>query len=63
MSESRLPPQRKEQVVQRAEGCCEYCQSQEDFSPDSFSVEHIIPKSEGGTFDRLLRGHGGRASP
>ena len=51
MSESRLHPQRKEQVVQRAKGCCEYFQSQEDFSPDSFSVEHIIPKSESGTDD------------
>lgn len=51
MSDSRLTPQQKEQVVQRAKRCCEYCQNQEDFSPDSFSVEHITPKSDGGTFD------------
>lgn len=51
MSESRLTAEQKEQVVQRANRCCEYCQSQEDFSPDSFSVEHITPRSDGGTFN------------
>jgi HNH endonuclease len=51
MSESRLTAQQKAQVVQRAKGCCKYCQSQEDFSPDTFSVEHITPRSDGGTFD------------
>ncbi len=35
-------------VKLRARGCCEYCLSQTDFSPDPFSVEHIIPKSKGG---------------
>lgn len=51
MSESRLTPAQKEQVVLRVNKCCEYCQSQENFSPDSFSVEYIVPRSEGGTFD------------
>jgi len=36
-------------VVERAKGCCEYCQSQEQYSPDPFSVEHIVPLSRGGT--------------
>jgi hypothetical protein len=36
-------------VVERAKGCCEYCHSQERYSPDPFSVEHIIPLSKGGT--------------
>jgi HNH endonuclease len=31
-------------VAQRAKGCCEYCCSREDYSPDYFSVEHIIPR-------------------
>ena len=39
----------KTQVVRRAKGCCEYCLSQSEFSHDDFSVEHIFPKSLGGT--------------
>ena len=39
----------KEQVKWRAKACCEYCFSQEEFSPDSFAIEHIIPTSKGGT--------------
>jgi hypothetical protein len=35
-------------VAERAQACCEYCRSQERFSPDSFSVEHIIPLARGG---------------
>ena len=27
---------------------CEYCQYPEQFSPSSFEVEHIVPKSAGG---------------
>ena len=38
----------KEKVKGRARGCCEYCRSQEEFSPDPFTVEHIIPSSKGG---------------
>lgn len=33
---------------ERAHFCCEYCLSQEAFSPDPFSNEHIIPLSLGG---------------
>ncbi len=35
-------------VIQRANSCCEYCQSQLRHSPAPFSVEHIIPLSAGG---------------
>lgn len=38
-------------VAERARNCCEYCQSQLRYSADSFSVEHIIPRSLGGTDD------------
>jgi hypothetical protein len=41
----------RQQVAARAGRCCEYCQSQLAFSADSFSVEHIIPLSRGGTDD------------
>jgi hypothetical protein len=38
-------------VVARAYGCCEYCLSQSRFATQSFSVEHIVPRSKGGTSD------------
>lgn len=43
----------KEQVKRRAKACCEYCFSQEEFSPDSFAIEHIIPTSKGGTDEAI----------
>jgi hypothetical protein len=51
MAEPRLHTQQREAVARRAGGCCEYCMSQELYSPDSFSVEHIIPLVKGGTHD------------
>lgn len=36
-------------VAERAGFVCEYCFSQKNFSPDPFSVEHIIPKSKKGS--------------
>ena len=39
----------KKFVRERAKGLCEYCCSPADFSPDPFSVEHIIPKTKGGS--------------
>ncbi|MGK7925810.1 MAG: HNH endonuclease [Spirulina sp.] len=41
----------KDIVAERANWCCEYCQSQLRYSPDPFSVEHIIPVIRGGTND------------
>jgi hypothetical protein len=38
-------------VAERAGSCCEYCFSQLRFSPDPFSVEHIIPIARGGHND------------
>jgi 5-methylcytosine-specific restriction endonuclease McrA len=51
MSEDHVPEERKRVVTERAHGCCEYCQCQSLFSPDPFSVEHIVPRSRGGTSD------------
>jgi 5-methylcytosine-specific restriction endonuclease McrA len=53
MSEVRLTAAQRAEVVERAHGCCEYCLSQERFSPDSFSVEHIVPLSKAGTHESL----------
>ena len=38
----------KREVFERAKGVCEYCKSQAAYSPASFAVDHIIPKSKGG---------------
>ena len=35
-------------VASRANERCEYCQYPEQFSPSSFQVEHIVPRSRGG---------------
>ena len=36
-------------VRQRAKYLCEYCHSPEYLSPDLFTLDHILPKSLGGT--------------
>ncbi|MEM1327983.1 MAG: HNH endonuclease signature motif containing protein [Bacteroidota bacterium] len=34
---------RKQQIEERANGCCEYYLCPADFCPDPFSIEHIQP--------------------
>jgi len=48
MPERRVTTQQRKAVAERANGCCEYCRSQVRFAIQPFSVEHIIPKSQGG---------------
>lgn len=48
MSEERVTIQQRRAVAARANGICEYCRSQARFATQSFSVEHIIPRSLGG---------------
>lgn len=36
-------------VADRAKYCCEYCLSQAKFSPDYFSIEHVIPSTKAGS--------------
>ena len=52
---SYVPLILRERVIQRANGCCEYCFSPAQYSPEVFEVEHIIPVSAGGqtTLDNL----------
>ena len=38
----------KEAVAHRANYCCEYCRSQEKYSPSRFSVDHILPTAKMG---------------
>lgn len=49
MAKSRLAAKLKWAVAERARDCCEYCRSQAKFSPDSFSIEHIVPRAGGGS--------------
>jgi hypothetical protein len=48
MPERYIGAELREAVRIRANGLCEYCRSQECFSPQPFSVEHIMPRSMGG---------------
>ena len=43
-----IPANLKKEVENRAQGYCEYCKSQSSFSPDPFSIEHILPRSKKG---------------
>jgi 5-methylcytosine-specific restriction endonuclease McrA len=49
MPEPGVPAPLRRLVSQRARGCCEYCFGQAKFALQEFSVEHILPKSKGGT--------------
>ena len=48
MAESPRAGRVREIVARRARHSCEYCRSQERYSPDPFSIEHIVPRSRGG---------------
>jgi hypothetical protein len=51
MSNAPITASQKEIVAQRANFCCEYCFSQLRFSPDPFSIEHIMPQFAGGNHE------------
>ena len=38
----------KQAVLRRANNYCEYCRSPGEYSPDSFTVDHIKPRKDGG---------------
>ncbi|MBC8548305.1 MAG: HNH endonuclease [Candidatus Brocadiales bacterium] len=48
MSENIITSELRREVAERAYGCCEYCHSQARFAMQSFSIEHIVPRSKGG---------------
>ena len=41
----------REAVVERAIQCCEYCKSQDKYSPTAFTIDHILPESLDGKSD------------
>ena len=48
MSRERVPRRLKQQVIERAYACCEYCTSLARYSMSPFAVDHITPRSRGG---------------
>jgi HNH endonuclease len=48
MSRVRISNALKQQVIERANGCCEFCLAQLRFSPNSFHVEHHVQIGRGG---------------
>ena len=49
MPEMRVSSRTRQSISKRAQECCEYCRSQLHFSADPFVIEHIIPRSRGGS--------------
>jgi hypothetical protein len=50
MTESPSISQRfRDEVMRRARSACEYCRLLQELSPDTFEVDHILPRSAGGT--------------
>ena len=47
----KISPAIRKTVEERAGGLCEYCLCTQDFSPQPFTLEHILPKSKNGTDD------------
>ncbi|MEK7833840.1 MAG: HNH endonuclease [Acidobacteriota bacterium] len=48
MKKRKVSRRLQQLVSERAYFCCEYCISQEAYSPDPFSIEHIVPEILGG---------------
>lgn len=51
MNEPAIPQAIRDYVANRAEHCCEYCWSQQKYCPDPLSIDHIEPRSRGGSDD------------
>ncbi len=51
MAKPMITTELREAVTQRALKCCEYCKSQDKYSPTSFTIDHILPESFDGTTD------------
>jgi hypothetical protein len=53
LKRKKYSPNERSFVSLRASGCCEYCMMPCDFSPDTFTLEHIISLFEGGNNDLI----------
>ena len=48
MTEPYVSAQLRRLVTERAAECCEYCRCQAQYSAQSLSIDHIIPRQAGG---------------
>jgi HNH endonuclease len=48
MSRFSISTALRESVRNRAFCCCEYCKSQDKYSPTNFTIDHIVPQSNDG---------------
>jgi hypothetical protein len=55
MRRQRISARQRRHIIERAQGCCEYCLCQAAFATQSLSVEHILPIHLGGdnSFENL----------
>lgn len=51
MAQNKISEKTKRKVHERAKECCEYCQSSDRWATHRFYIEHIFPKSKGGSND------------
>ena len=51
MAKTNISPDLRKAVIQRAARCCEYCKSQDKYSPTLFTIDHFMPQSLDGTSD------------
>lgn len=48
MTKKHISAEMRRLVADRAGGCCEYCRCQAKYASDSFSIDHIRPRSQQG---------------
>ncbi|TAE31432.1 MAG: HNH endonuclease [Cytophagales bacterium] len=51
MPKSTISAELRNAVLARASKCCEYCKSQDKYSPTSFTIDHVLPQSLNGASD------------
>lgn len=53
MTESRYSEALRQRVAKAFGYRCAYCRSSQKYTPDTLQIEHIIPRSRGGTDDEM----------
>lgn len=48
MTDKYIPVELRRQVKERAGNCCEYCRYPGCYSPQTLSIDHIVPREAGG---------------
>ncbi len=51
MAKDSISATLREAVILRASKCCEYCKSQDKYSPTFFTIDHTLPESLDGSTD------------